>query len=221
MNNNYFKKLASLLFQKYIFIIVAAVIMSLCLLYFMSVLIFTNSSTKITPSQDLSINFLLNSSFDELKLRSRYVPKPPKKKQAEPATPRLKIQNTELQKPRLLNQLPPLKLSKAFSSDPSGAKVAAQGSGDSEVSPLFRIQPIYPRKAALHSIEGFVILQFDITKTGQVNNISVLQASPPQIFNSNAVQALQKWKYKAKIKNGQAVRQKNLKVQLDFKLSKD
>ncbi|MCZ0932004.1 MAG: energy transducer TonB, partial [Oligoflexia bacterium] len=89
---------------------------------------------------------------------------------------------------------------------------------DREGTPIFRIQPLYPRRAALQNIEGFVILQFDITAGGYTDNITVIQASPPQIFNSSAVQALRKWKYKPKIENGKPVRQKNLKVQLDFNL---
>ena len=193
-----------------------AVLMSLGVFYFMSVLVFTNSEPKFSGDQNVSIEFLLNASLDELELRSRRLPKKPKEEKPPPETPKLKIQQTELEKPDLSSHLPQLDLPDDFQSDSQGAGVAVQGAADSAVTPIFQILPIYPRKARLQNIEGFVVLKFDITETGQVDNISVIQASPPQIFNSSAVQALRKWKYKAKIENGKAVRQNNLKKRLDF-----
>ena len=99
--------------------------------------------------------------------------------------------------------------------------VGQQMNQNREETPIFRINPSYPRRAAINGVEGFVILKFDITESGETDNISVLQASPPQIFNSNAIQALKKWKYKARVVDGKAVRQNNLKVQLDFKLDQN
>ena len=192
--------------------------MSMLVFYFMSILIGTGKNQKGTAHQNISIEFLLQSNLDELELRSRRLPKKPKDKEPPPDTPKLKIKQDELKKPELASQLPALELPEDFQSDNKGSGVAGYTNQDRGVSPVFRINPIYPRRAALQNIEGFVILQFDITETGQTDNISVIQASPPQIFNSNAIQALRKWKYKARIENGKPVRQTNVQVQLDFKL---
>lgn len=204
--------------KKYFGFLSAALAISLFIFYFMSLLISTGKNPEQAGSQNVNINFLLNAKLDEWELRSRRLPKKPKKEEPPPETPKLKIQQTDLKKPEMISQLPQLDLPDDFQSDQKGAGVSAYGSQDREVTPIFRIQPIYPRQAALRNIEGFVILQFDITPAGYTDNITVIQASPPQIFNSNAVQALKKWKYKAKIENGKPVRQNNLKVQLDFKL---
>ena len=151
----------------------------------------------------------------------RRLPKKPEEEEPPPETPQLKVQKTELEKPDLLSSLPSLDLPEDIPLGGRGAVVSNGGIKDSAVSPLFRVEPIYPRKALLQNIEGFVLLQFDITETGQVDSVSVIQASPPQIFNVSAIQALRKWKYKARVEGGKAIRQKNLKVRIEFQITKD
>ena len=214
----FINKIIPVLHKKYLIFLSFAFLFSLFIFYFMSFLISSGKNLSASNSQNVSIQFLLNTQLDELELRSRRLPKKPKQEEPPPQTPKLKIQQTELQKPEMLSQLPQLDLPDDFQSDKKGAGVSAVSHQDKEVTPIFRIQPIYPRRAALRNIEGFVILQFDITSAGYTDNINVLQASPPQIFNSSAVQALRKWKYKPKIEKGRPVRQNNLKVQLDFNL---
>ena len=90
----------------------------------------------------------------------------------------------------------------------------------SMASPVIRIEPIYPVKAARDNIEGGVILQFDITKDGSTDNIEVIESFPQQVFDKHAITALKQWTYKPRIQGGQAQRQTGLKVQLDFRLDK-
>ena len=175
-----------------------AVSMSALVFYFMSILIGTGQNPKGTTHENISIEFLLNANLDELKLRSRRLPKKPKDKEPPPDNPKLKIKQDKLEKPKLASQLPALELPEDFQSDNKGAGIAGYANQDRAISPIFRIKPLYPRRAALQNIEGFVILQFDITETGQTDNISVIQARPPQIFNSSAIQALRKWNIKPK-----------------------
>ncbi len=66
--------------------------------------------------------------------------------------------------------------------------------------------------------EGWVRMSFDITESGTTDNIKILDSSPSGKFDNEAVKALSKWKYKPKIVDGIAVRQTDLKVQLDFVL---
>jgi len=191
-------------------------LISFFIFYIMSVLISSGKNIYGKNSEDANIYFLMDESIEDLELRDRRRPKEPKKEEAPPETPKLKVQQTEIQKPDIQTQPPKLELPTDFSSD--GIGVGQSMSQNREVIPIFRINPNYPRQAALRQIEGFVILQFDITMSGETDNISILQASPPQIFNSSAIQALKRWKYKPKLEDGKPVRQNHLKVQLDFKL---
>lgn len=200
--------------RKYAVFLSLATVVSVVVFYFMSVLISTGKNPKSAENQDVNVEFLLNDSLDELELRSRRLPKKPETDSPPPETPKLEVQATEIEKPTLSAEQPQLELPEDFQSSNEGAYVSNQA-----VTPVFRMNPIYPRKAALRNIEGFVVLKFDINERGGVDNISVMQARPPQIFNSSAIQALGKWKYKPRIENGKAVRQKNLKVQLDFRLT--
>ena len=88
-----------------------------------------------------------------------------------------------------------------------------------EAWPTKRIEPNYPEKAIEENIEGYVVLEFDITETGTTDNIQVVQSSPKGVFDKNALAAFKQWEYKPAIKNGKGVRQQGLLVQLDFKLA--
>ncbi|MEO1334294.1 MAG: energy transducer TonB [Myxococcota bacterium] len=89
---------------------------------------------------------------------------------------------------------------------------------DSEEVPVVRVEPIYPRRAAEQFIEGWVVLQFDITTTGATSNVKVIDAQPKRIFDRAAARAVSKWKYRPKIIDGKALVTKGIKVRLTFKL---
>lgn len=78
--------------------------------------------------------------------------------------------------------------------------------------------PTYPIHAVRNRIEGYVQMSFDINENGEPVNIHVLKSVPEHIFDKAAIKALSNWKYAPKAENGVAVMQKNLQVQLDFKL---
>ena len=76
---------------------------------------------------------------------------------------------------------------------------------EGDVVPLVRIQPQYPRDAAMNQIEGYVTVQFTITETGAVTNPRVIDAEPPRVFDRAALRAILRWKFKPRIIDGVAV----------------
>jgi len=88
-----------------------------------------------------------------------------------------------------------------------------------QASPIKRVPPIYPKKAAQDNVEGFVVLSFDITETGATDNVTVVKSQPKGIFDKSAKVALKQWEYKPRIQGGKGVRQTGLLVQLDYQLS--
>ena len=100
------------------------------------------------------------------------------------------------------------------------ANFAGSGSffRDGEYIPLFKVTPIYPRRAQERGIMGYAVVAFTITETGTVENAVPLEGmcgdpTNPEtvyrqcsIFNSAASRAALKLKYKPKIVDGKAVR---------------
>jgi len=87
---------------------------------------------------------------------------------------------------------------------------------DNDAIPIYRSLPRYPVAAAQQKIRGWVTLNFSINRWGKVEDIVIIDAEPEVIFNQAAIDALNTWKYKAKVVKGKTVRQKNLSVRLDF-----
>lgn len=90
---------------------------------------------------------------------------------------------------------------------------------DNDVVPLVRVPPQYPRMASRRGIEGVVTVSFTITKDGQVRDPVVISAKPENIFDSAALSAVLKWKFKPKFVDGQAV-ERRATQEIEFKLAK-
>jgi len=91
---------------------------------------------------------------------------------------------------------------------------------DKTATALVRIDPKYPAQAAKDGIEGWVKLSFSIDATGAVIDVQVLDAEPKRIFDREAIKALKAWKYQPQMKDGKALAQQGMQVQLDFSLDK-
>ena len=104
---------------------------------------------------------------------------------------------------------------------------------DGEYIPLFKVTPIYPRRAQERGIMGYAVVAFTITETGTVENAEPLEGfcgdptNPDtvyracSIFNSAAKRASLKLKYKPKIVDGKAVRVDNVPHKFTFILEED
>lgn len=114
----------------------------------------------------------------------------------------------------------------AFAEDdvvvPEGATVRDAPDGfDSEfVDPIFRQAPLYPENAVRRGIEGWVVVSFTISEKGEVEDVKVIDSSNP-VFHKTTVNAVRKWKYKPRRKNGVPVRTENMQTQLTFELGGD
>ena len=92
------------------------------------------------------------------------------------------------------------------------------GGSDRDAVPLVRVEPQYPLRAKERRIEGWVEVRFTINEAGGVEDVAVLKAHPPRIFDRSAVAAVQKWKYNPKVVNGVAVERRGVEMRLEFKL---
>ena len=90
---------------------------------------------------------------------------------------------------------------------------------DGEYIPLFKVVPIYPRRAQERGTMCYALVEFTITDTGSVENAQTIegycsskrpddpevQFRPCSMFNSASARAALKLKYKPKIVDGRAV----------------
>ncbi len=65
----------------------------------------------------------------------------------------------------------------------------------SEPELVNRVEPEYPREALLSSTNGWVKVAFDVRADGRVENVSVVEANPPTLFNRAATRAVKRWRY--------------------------
>ena len=109
-----------------------------------------------------------------------------------------------------------------------------QGSGslfrDGEYIPLFKVQPVYPRRAQERGTEGYVILAFTITESGTIENPYIIEGKcrsannrdgdfrECSMFNSAAMRAASKLKYKPTVRDGRAVAVDDVPHKFTFEL---
>lgn len=91
-------------------------------------------------------------------------------------------------------------------------------SSDGEYLPIVKVNPVYPRRAQTRGIEGYVILEFTVTKLGTVTDPRVIEAKPPGIFDRAATNAALKFKYKPKVVNGDAIDVAGVQNKITFEL---
>lgn len=62
--------------------------------------------------------------------------------------------------------------------------------------------PTYPPRARWRNVEGVVELRFVVTTKGQVEDVDVLDATPPGTFDASAIAAIRQWRFEPGQKNG-------------------
>jgi protein TonB len=96
---------------------------------------------------------------------------------------------------------------------PQGVVKVSQGVTQGLI--LKRVQPVYPQQALQMRVHGSVLLQAEISKTGNITNVKVL--SGDAILASAAVRAVSQWKYKPYYLNGEPV-DIQTQITVNFKL---
>ena len=100
---------------------------------------------------------------------------------------------------------------------PSADETASQSGPEQEVMPLNDVRPEYPYRARQRGIEGHIKLAFTITAAGKVENIRVMEASQPNVFDREARRAAARWRFAPRTENGSAVSREAVKT-LHFRL---
>jgi periplasmic protein TonB len=94
----------------------------------------------------------------------------------------------------------------------------AVGGRDMDAAPAVRINPTYPPREAARGIEGWVLVQYDITATGAVSNVIAVDSEPGTAFDKAAVDAVARWRYNPSVVNGQAMERVGMQTMIRFTL---
>jgi protein TonB len=174
--------------------------------------------TKRTSVQML--DFVRTVPEDYTRFKERRLPKKPPPPDKPPPPPKLRVNNPDkMDSAQTDMDLPDIELGFGDGGGPylGQWRGGRQGNVDSDVIPIVRIAPQYPREALMKGIEGWVELEFVINSDGTVTNPVILGASPAQIFNRSAMRAILRWKFKPRFVDGRAVSRRGRQI-IEYKL---
>ncbi len=81
---------------------------------------------------------------------------------------------------------------------------------------LKKAAAVYPPDAASQNIEGWVWVRYTITEKGEVVNAEVTKSNSEVLFGPAAIAAIQQFKYRPRIVNGQATSVNGVTYRFDF-----
>jgi len=105
-------------------------------------------------------------------------------------------------------------------------------SSDGEYLPILKVQPIYPRPALQRGLFGWVLLEFTVDELGRVRDPVIITNCvepysrgkvscadrPGRMFDKAALAAVEKFKYKPRVVDGEAIATSGVKNMITFEL---
>jgi TonB family protein len=106
---------------------------------------------------------------------------------------------------------------------PAAAAVAAAAAApaivpENQMRRTYFIAPVYPERARERETEGWVDLDFLVTKDGTTRDPRVKLAEPAGVFDRAALDAVKRWRYEPRVVNGAVIEQR-VETRLRFRLS--
>jgi len=182
------------------------------LFYLMQALIL-GKDMKLGEAGGTMIDFVRLKKESELETKKR---KMPDKKEPEEPPPPPDLSMARSNKPS--QEMGDMAFAIDVDVDMGGSDFSIAAS-DTDVVPIVRVTPQYPLRASERGIEGWVEVEFTISKLGTVKNPMVINSHPSSIFDRSALKAIRKWKYNPKIEDGEPVERSGIKIRLKFDLS--
>jgi len=160
------------------------------------------------------IDFVRLKKDENFETKKRKPKKPPKPEDEPPP-----MEQPPMQAQDLINQAEGVGFSADIVADTNLSSGLALESGDGEYLPIVKVAPIYPRRALSRGIEGYVIVEFIVTKQGSVRNPVVIEAKPEGVFDQAAKDAAKKFKYKPRVIDGVATEVAGVQNKITFKMN--
>lgn len=91
---------------------------------------------------------------------------------------------------------------------------------DGDALPIVKVTPNYPVSALKAGLEGYVIVEFTITRTGSVEDVSVVESSD-RVFERAAIDAASRFRYRPRIIDGEFVEVHGKQHLISFRLDNE
>jgi len=196
---------------RYIFSIVVGVIVTLSLLFVMQLLIATGKAALTEPRERAQLDFVRVKRSENLNTEEFEPEKPPPPPEVPPESPPQEMDNIDPNAPSI-NIAAPSVSTETNIGGPSGMNVA-----EGDYLPIVRVAPVYPARALSRGLEGYVDLEFTVTPAGTVADPVVIY-STSSLFERAAMQAVLKFKYKPRVKDGVPVAVPGVKTRISFQI---
>ena len=82
---------------------------------------------------------------------------------------------------------------------------------------IIKVMPDYPRDASANRLEGNVTVKFNVSVTGVVENIRVVDTSS-QAFINNSIDAISRFRYAPAMQDGEAIATADMSEQFQFRV---
>ena len=198
---------------RYLVALVIAGVVTFLLFLGMQALITGGEGAMSEPVKGNVLDFVRLKKEETVQKKERKPQKPPKPKEPPPPM------NT----PPMQQSNPNASASKnSFAADIQ-ADVGLSGglsldSTDGDYLPIVKVAAVYPRRAQSRGIEGYVVVEFTVTKTGAVTNPIVVKAEPEGVFDRAALDAVLKFKYKPRVVDGEAMAVAGVQNKISFEI---
>lgn len=207
---------------------VVGVFVTVALFYLMQWLISSGNSALTENDAGHLVDFVRVKQEQEVETKNRKPKKPPPPDEPPPEVP---PQNMNVAVDKTGFSMSDLNLQ-------VNADVGSGGFGisDGEYLPIVKVQPQYPRRALSRGMSGWVIVEFTVNENGVVqdpmvvNNCGWVKSarsegecvdSPNSVFDSSAMKAALKFKYKPKVIDGNPVATAGVQNKITFELVDD
>lgn len=180
------------------------------LLFIMQLLIATGRAALTESSKFRIVDFVRVQQEDIIETKKDKPEKPPEPEQPPPDMPQPDLDNFDANAQAIQIAAPNISTSVSV----GGVGI---GVSDGEYLPIVKVAPIYPRRAQSRGIEGYVIVEFTVTRTGTVRDVTVVESSN-SIFERAATAAALKFKYKPRVIDGEPVEVPGVRNKITFQL---
>jgi protein TonB len=186
------------------------------LLFTMQYLIATADRSLDEDAAGHMVDFVRVKRDEQIKRKQRKPEKPPQPKQPPPEPPPPEMDDATPEAEKL--SVAAIDVDTDINMTSGGISLTP---GDAEYLPIVKVAPVYPRRALQRGIEGWVLLEFTVSKQGTVKDIRVVDSEPKsKIFHRAAVKAAAKFKYKPRTEDGKPIEVPGVRNRIVFRMEK-